>query len=328
MKWFDGSFYYENDIPFNFVIGPRGIGKTYSIIKYPVEHSVKIIYLRNSQKEIDISCSNKGNPFKKLNEDLGFKIEIKKSEDISLIREMESNLEIGYGIALSTFSNMRGIDFSDVEAIIFEEFNTRPIKKQFDLFFGLYETVNRNRELLGCKPVKCIFISNSSSLYNDILINLNLVNVIEKMVIKNKSYYISNDKLIRIDLINGDNEVSKAKQKTVAYLLAEKTNFYREAIENEFVHDDFSVVKYQNIIEYRPLASIDEKIYIYKHKNLNKYYISGIKSNCPNYNINRQFGLFYRNIGFNLYNQYMSNNVYFQNYTLKLQLLSILEKRR
>ena len=70
-------------------------------------------------------------------------------------------------MALSTFGNLRGVDFSDVDMIFFDEFvpqkNARPIKAEAEAFFNLYETVNRNRELDGRPPVRVLMLSNEAA---------------------------------------------------------------------------------------------------------------------------------------------------------------------
>ena len=48
------------------------------------------------------------------------------------------------------------------------------MKNKFMLFFNLYETVNRNRELEGKEPVKVYMLSNSTSLDNEILAELSI----------------------------------------------------------------------------------------------------------------------------------------------------------
>ena len=72
---------------------------------------------------------------------------------------------VAVGIALSVVANIRGIDFSDYDYILFDEFipsdGERPIKREFEAFLNFYETVNRNRELEGKPAVKCFLIRAS-----------------------------------------------------------------------------------------------------------------------------------------------------------------------
>ena len=93
-------------------IGGRGIGKTYSALRYVMKENICFMYLRRSQKELDICATQAGNPFKKLNSDYGFSYEI-SGGDISTITQKEDGKNIlkGYAGALSTFSNIRGAIF-------------------------------------------------------------------------------------------------------------------------------------------------------------------------------------------------------------------------
>lgn len=53
----------------------------------------------------------------------------------------------------------------------------------------MYETVNRNRELQGEKPVQVFLLGNTNNISIPILETLGLVEVIENMQRKNKKMY-------------------------------------------------------------------------------------------------------------------------------------------
>ena len=59
---------------FNFLIGGRGIGKTYGMLKEVIARGDKFIYMRRTQKQVDMCAMDSFNPFKTLNNDLGLNI--------------------------------------------------------------------------------------------------------------------------------------------------------------------------------------------------------------------------------------------------------------
>jgi hypothetical protein len=189
MKWYHLP---ENDKlrPFTFIVGGRGIGKTYdSIDRAITDYKRKFIYLRNTREQLQESCGAFGNPFKKWATDHGRDIMMELERKHAVVNEWTGsgdNIEkeiIGFGANLSTFSNLRGVDLSDCEFGIFDEFieNKTLMFDQFDAFNHMYETVNRNRELEGRDPFKVVLLSNAQRLGNPILRGFNLIPIIEAM---------------------------------------------------------------------------------------------------------------------------------------------------
>ena len=53
IKWYDiEQDILKYDMTFNFIFGGRGIGKTYSMLKYLIENKIRFIYLRTYQRLI------------------------------------------------------------------------------------------------------------------------------------------------------------------------------------------------------------------------------------------------------------------------------------
>ena len=177
-------------LPFNWIVGGRGTGKTYGALKYCYENNKKFIYLRRTQTQIDLIVNNQFNPFKSINKDLKINIgcyPLNKYSKGFFIEEWNDEKDryepvgepIGFGLALSTISNLRGFDASTIDLLIFDEFiyerHERPIKNEADAFLNAFETMNRNRELHGIKPIQCIFCANANNLANPLFLKLNLV---------------------------------------------------------------------------------------------------------------------------------------------------------
>ena len=59
---------------FLMVVGARGTGKTYGLLKTLVKKEEPFIYLRRLKTQLDECCKISGNPFKKINSDLDINI--------------------------------------------------------------------------------------------------------------------------------------------------------------------------------------------------------------------------------------------------------------
>ena len=312
---------------FNFIIGGYGIGKTYSAIERAVlSYPGHFLYLRNTREQLQESCGGFGNPFKKWcqnnNRDIMMKME--KSHAVITEQTESERLVLGWGANLSTFENLRGVDLSSCMYGLLDEFieNRTFTFDQFKAFVRMYETVNRNREILNEEPFKVVLLSNAQRLGNPILRGFNLIPIIENMQKTGQRTAVVNNGTVRIDL--PFSEVSDAKKDTALYKATEGALFQREALNNNFINDSFTGVKKININEYTPMVAIDD-IYIYKHKSEVLYYACSVQANVKKYNSKDNFLIFYKLYGFQLKLAIGSDKVYFSDYATKVDLLSLLK---
>lgn len=274
----------KSDMPIKIIIGPRGCGKTYSVLDYIQEVSSetsKFIYMRRDGTEIDSCSSEYGNPYKKLNDDKGYNVmpfQISKFNGFGFAKDDEANV-IGYGVALSTFASMRSQDFSDVDRIFFEEFipekHKRKIKGEGVALLNLYETVNRNRELQGEAPVELIMCANGIDLANPILLELGATSLIGKMLANKQRRLTVPEKSLYIEIIPRT-QVSELKQETVLYRLASK-EFSIDALDTTFRGADLEYVrKNVNLRSYKPEFKFGEYVFF---SNKEHFYVC--RSNVP-----------------------------------------------
>lgn len=290
----DTSIFYDfnkctSDMPIKIIIGSRGCGKTYSVLDYLAKVSSensKFLYIRRDGTEIDGCSSPYGNPFKKLNADKGYHIApfaISKFNGFGIARydsEEDEVLEpIGYGVALSTFASMRSQDFSDVDRIFFEEFipekQKRKIKAEGTALLNLYETINRNRELFGEKPVELIMCANGIDLANPILLEFGATSLISKMLRNNQHKLTVPERALYIELVDAQG-ISDMKSNTVLYRLANE-DFRKDALETKFRDADLDYVKKNvNLQSYKTEFSFGDFVCF---SNKEHYYIA--ISNVP-----------------------------------------------
>lgn len=274
----------KSDMPIKIIIGPRGCGKTYSVLDYEQENSSessKFIYMRREGTEIDSCSTEYGNPFKKLNADKGYDVhpfKIPKFNGFGIKRGEDE--PIGYGVALSTFAGMRSQDFSDVDRIFFEEFipekHKRKIKGEGTALLNVYETINRNRELFGEKPVELIMCANGIDLANPILLELGATSLIGQMLANNQRKLTVPEKNLYIEVIPRE-QVSEEKAKTVLYQLATES-FIEDSLSTSFRGSDIEFVrKNVNLRSYKPEFSYGDYVFF---SNKEHYYVARSKVPC------------------------------------------------
>lgn len=274
--------------PFIFCWGGRATGKTYGALQECVDSKTTFGLMRRTQTQLDVISKPEFSPFKPLNKDHGWNVgivplskynggiyhmepEIKMidGEVVPTGKQSPKGLPIGYTFALSTIANIRGFDGSDMEVLIYDEFipepHARPIKEECQAFLNAYETINRNRELQGRKPLQVLCLANANTLANPLFIGLGLVTKAERMYRKGQEY--SEDPKRGILLVNLCNStISEQKQETALYKLAGNSSFARMALSNDFSgEEERGRIGSKPLREFKPIVAVGE-ICIYQHK--------------------------------------------------------------
>lgn len=267
----------RNDV-FIFEIGPRGTGKSYGILKYIIENKITFLLLRRTQTEADMISTAVTNPFKALIMDHP-QLDIRPesvSKNLSAFvqpREDGDPERVGYLAALSTFATIRGADLSDVEIIFYDEFipekHQRPIRDEYAALMNVYETVNRNRELQGRKPVKMVCAANSNDIANPVFIGLEIVDRIARMMKKGIETYYDPARSLAVYMLMFS-PISQEKADTSLYKLTAGNDFQNMALRNMFDLDT-RYISSRSLKEYKPIVKIGE-LCIYEHKNRREYY--------------------------------------------------------
>lgn len=309
------------------IIGGRGIGKTYSAAKFLLEEKKPFLYLRNTQTQMDECATAFGNPFKRISLDMDRDVRLVAEKKHYLVYDY-TNPErelIGYGAALSTFSNLRGVDLSDVRYVLFDEFIERRTLSfnQFDAFQQMYETINRNRELQGEEPLRCYLLSNSQTLRNDILLGYGLVDRIQKMIAAGEKIY--REPGLYVELPTAD--ISELKKETANYKLISGSNAAREALENEFTYDSYKNVGKRPLQEYLPLCYAEipgAAVYFYKHKSSPQFYAAQVPNMSGRMYDQDKYNLFLREFGLLLRSAAIRGKVFYESYEVKLMCMNLL----
>lgn len=303
----DTSIYYDvkemiekfyPKVVFFYICGARGIGKSFSANKLAVQigrrdyviepqnKSPKFLYLRKNETDVQVAMTFFGNPFKTINEEMGWEItpEYNATNRIGYFYPAPDALNpIGYAAAVSTFSNKRSVDLSDVDYIFYDEIvkeegATRYIKNEGVRLMHLYETIARNRELQGWNPTILLLASNPIDLADPLLSDLGFTPILNSMIFNNQERYTDYERRLHIEKLT-NHPVSERKKQTALYQFAKNTKFFDESITGNFVNNDLDCVKKVNLSEYTPLCTV-ENICVYRHKGTGAWYISKIITPC------------------------------------------------
>lgn len=313
----------------NFILGERGVGKSYGIKKHVINRfkkkGRKFIYLRRYATELEKSLKD-NEFFKDIASDEAFK------DDELLVRGdkfLVNGKVAGYGIPLSKASIFKSVPFPDVDIIIYDEFlidnNTyHYIKNEPEKLLDFIETVGRLRD------IQCFLLGNSISMINPYFdyFNVSLPYNTDIKTFKNG--------LILINYIK--NEVYReVKHNSKFGQLIEGTNYSSYAIDNKFLLDNQNFIKKKS-----NKAKFFFMLIINKHKygvwidyNDNSMYIS------KSYNSNRPIQITFneddhnektillksRSVFFqNLVRHYELANLFFENQTIKSDVTSIIHR--
>lgn len=156
----------------NFVIGPRGNGKTYGAKKWAIKdflnNGKQFIYLRRYSNELK-NAQNFFDDIGKEFPDVQFRVNGHTAE-CSTSTDSDGKAEwrtMGTFIALSVSQQVKSVPFPDVNKILFDEFIldngfVRYLADEVRVFLDFMVTVDRFRD----NPVRAVLMANSTSINN------------------------------------------------------------------------------------------------------------------------------------------------------------------
>lgn len=221
---------------FNFIIGERGVGKSFSCKSYAIKdyinHKNQFIYLRRYKEELQLACSSFFADIQSagLYEEHTFKI--KGGKNLAIFY-MDDEI-IGYGIALSTSNILKSTPFPQVRTIIFDE---------FILDTGIYHYLkNEVNKTLDCvetvfrlKDGRVFFLGNAISIDNPYF------NYFDLDLPYNSEYKTFKDGAIVVNYIK-NLEYRETKRHTRFGRLIDGTDYGKYAIDNKMLRDDSTFI--------------------------------------------------------------------------------------
>jgi hypothetical protein len=207
----------------NFIIGARGIGKSFSMKEYPIKrflkHGEQFIYVRRYKPELK-KVTNYFNDVMTLFPDHQFKV---KGREFYIDGKLA-----GWAIPLSSWQSEKSNAYPAVSTIIFDEFirekdNSGYMPNEVEALLNLMDTVFRNRE-----NVRCVCLSNAVSVVNPYFLYFGLVPNIHKRYNAYESILIE---------IPDSKDFSEERRKTKFGNLIDGTEYGEMSLDNEFTND-------------------------------------------------------------------------------------------
>ena len=226
--WYDITRTLSYNALFNFVLGARGIGKTYGLKKYAIKKFLssgkQFMYIRRYKTEL-----KQNNTFFK-----AVSAEFPETKfDVKGNNYLINDKIAGFSMALSTAKISKSTDFSGVDLIIFDEFIIdvgayHYLSDEVINFLEAYETIARLRD------VKVFFLSNSITETNPYHLYFNL------RMPDGKHICVKND--ILLEYIDGA-EYSNVKKQTRFGKIIDGTQYAQYSIDNVFLRDNNTFVE-------------------------------------------------------------------------------------
>lgn len=329
----------KDKYPFTFVIHGRATGKTYGTLKWCLDNRVKFVFMRRTQTQADLISRDDFSPFKPLMDDdpsllittqplnkyVAGVYYAARNDSGKLVPDGEA---LGYICALSTISNLRGFSLEDVQIMIMDEFipekHEKLIRAEGDAILNAAETIGRNREAKGKKPLKLLFLSNANTISSPIFETLHLVDKVDRMIRTGRQEYFDDARGIAIYILK-DSPISRKKAESSLYRATKDTDFQKMALGNEFSSDHFTYIRREPIAEFKPVATYED-ICIYQHKSIRgRWYISRhISGTVPAYSADPYSQKKFRKDFIMMFDALIKGNVSFEDYYTKNVLTSVL----
>ena len=216
----------------SFIIGERGVGKTYGAKKFWIKKYIKkndeFVYLRIYKTELKSSVPKFFDDLKANNEFKDHKLTVKNNNFYC------DGKICGYALPLSTANILKSTSYSKVKTIIFDEFIIDKgcyhyLQNEVTQLLDIIETIGRLRD------IRVIFLGNAISITNPYFTYFDL-SLPYKSDIKTFK-----DGLIVVNYIK--NEEYRAVKKASRFgKLIEGTEYGKYAIDNEFLRDSKSFI--------------------------------------------------------------------------------------
>lgn len=230
--WYDKTPAMSYNALFTWILGGRGCGKTFCFKSWCFTKKGATVWIRRYVEDIEkVKESFLNDLYSEniLSEDLDVKI----VGDVVYVNKVP----VVYFVALSTSRRMKSTSFADVTDIIFDEVieekgRTNYLKGELDMFFGLYETINRLR--VDRKDCRVFFLANKVSFVNPYFSFWHIHPFTERF-----KTYCNGDLLVE-NYKNKDFE--EAKKKSRPYNLMKDSDYVRSMVNNDVWLDNSAFI--------------------------------------------------------------------------------------
>ena len=217
----------------NFIIGERGVGKSFSCKKHVINRNIKkgeeFVYLRRYKTELKSSVPHFFDDIieKKIFPNAEFKV---KGNNFYIDGKLA-----GYSMPLSTANILKSTSFAKVKTIIFDEFIIdkgcyRYLQNEVEQFLDIIETIGRLRD------IKVFMLGNAISITNPYFTYFNL------SLPYNSDVALFKDNSILVNYIKNETYREVKRQSRFGKLI-DGTSYGKYAIDNEFLRDSKAFIR-------------------------------------------------------------------------------------
>lgn len=222
----------------NFIIGERGVGKSYDSKIFVAQRFIKrkkqFVYLRRYKTELKEAMMKNGNPifFDQIKNDKRLKNHVLSNKKDTMY--IDDKL-CGFAMPLSVANILKSSTYENVDTIIFDEFiidkgNYHYLQNEVIQLLDVIETVARLRD------IRVIFLGNAISITNPYFTFFNLT------LPYNSEIKTFKNGLIAVQYIK-NLKYREIKKNTRFGKLIDGTEYGKYAIDNEFLRDSKSFIK-------------------------------------------------------------------------------------
>ena len=275
----------------------RGPGKTYGSLRYPYRKGFLTAYMKRTVEDVNTICEYAGDldfdpsPWKPLNRDFGTNVRpelLKKG--LGVFYEADENGKptgkpINYIMALSKMKAVKGMDMSEAEWMIMDEFVPQAGEvvrhAEGEMLLDLYMTLNRDRQKRGRPPMKLMLFANAEQISTPITNELEVVDLMAEMEAKGKNVYVDKEREIFLRHITEDDFPLTDEEKHGMYNVMKGTAWFDKAFGGAFANNDFSMICDMSLKRMRCLYHIHYRkthdIYVYIKPDTGMYYVCDSK---------------------------------------------------
>lgn len=311
----------------NIIVGERGVGKTYSAKRFCIKDYIKngnqFVYLRRYETELKESCDGFFDGLVANHEFDGHEFKVVRKKKTTLL--LCDDEIMGFGMTLSTASQLKSKEFPNVKNLIYDEFIIdrgvyHYLRNEVHSFLDICETLFRLRDF------RAFLLGNAISRVNPYFNYFNLE------MPYNSSIKTYKDGAILVCYIQNDAYRNYKKQTRFGHLVQD-TEYGAYAIDNKWLYENKTFIdkRPEKAKFYFTLKFGKDTFGIWSDYNSSKIYISNsYDPSCPiiftldphDHNENTRLVSFRRSDFFkNLLEHYRLGLLYFESQRIKNILL-------
>lgn len=243
MKYWDINKILPYQRNFNFINGPRSIGKTYTtqkyILKKCMEEGKQFVYIVRTKAELEGAAMERA--FEKVTENEFQEIEFKyTTEEMSFVDENGAVVLIGFCLALSQYAKIKIRSFPRVYFWLMDEYmlesnsTARYVNgwNEPDVTLSVYHTIDREED-----RVKCFFLGNNTSFYNP----YHLHPAFHIPEVRPGEIWTSENVLFQWAVPS--DELTEEKKNCKFLRMIDSTNYERYSVAGEYIEDNENFVR-------------------------------------------------------------------------------------